>query len=191
MWRCLFCILPTETAVAGHHVNSQGSGPDFGPRDLSQRLENGRAMLVGRFSRPGDHSRSISGHFGDFGPDPLSETSTSVLSQQQTSVLSQHQASILSQQQTSVLSQQKTSILSQQRTSNPGLRRPRQRPTKSMTANPWLTETAIAADQKSLHGAMYDPSLTAKQKRQRRLFCLLYTSPSPRDYAASRMPSSA
>ena len=38
-------------------------------------------MLLGRFSRPGDHSRPISGHFGDFGPDPLSETSTSVLSQ--------------------------------------------------------------------------------------------------------------
>ncbi|GAB5756711.1 hypothetical protein JMUB7519_28030 [Staphylococcus aureus] len=26
---------------------------------------------------------------------------------------------------------------------------------------------------------------------QHRYFCLLYTSPSPRDYAASRMPSSA
>ena len=97
-------------------VDFSGSAPDFGLRDLSQRLGNSRAMLVGRFSRPGDHSRSISGHFGDFGPDPLSETSTSVLSQQQTSVLSQQQTSVLSQQQTSVLSQQKTSILSQQKT---------------------------------------------------------------------------
>ena len=33
-------------------------------------------------------------------------------------------------------------------TSSPGLRRPRQRPTKSMIANPWLAEAAIAADQK-------------------------------------------
>ena len=33
-------------------------------------------------------------------------------------------------------------------TSSPGLRRPRQRPTKSMTANLWLAEAAIAADQK-------------------------------------------
>ena len=108
---------PTETVLTGYHVNFSDSGLDFGPRDLSQRLRNGRAMLVGRFSRPGDHSRPISGHFGDFGPDPLSETSTSVLSQQQTSVLSQQQTSVLSQQQTSVLSQQKTSILSQQKTS--------------------------------------------------------------------------
>ena len=57
------------------------------------------------------------GPFRHFGPEPLSETSTSVLSQQQTSVLSQQQTSVLSQQQTSVLSQQKTSILSQQKTS--------------------------------------------------------------------------
>ena len=33
-------------------------------------------------------------------------------------------------------------------TSSPGLRRPRQRPTKSMTANPWLAEAATSADQK-------------------------------------------
>ena len=52
------------------------------------------------------------------------------------------------EQQTSVLSQQKTSVQSPQMTSNPGLRRPRQRPIKSMTANPWLAEVAIAADQK-------------------------------------------
>ena len=30
-----------------------------------------------------------------------------------------------------------------------------------------------------------------RDKNVRILFCLLYTSPSPRDYAASRMPSSA
>ena len=96
IWQCLFCILPTETVLARYHVNFSGSGPDFGPRDLSQRLGNSRAMLVGRFSRPGDHSRPISGHFSDFGPDPLSETWTSALSQQQTSVLSQQQTSVLS-----------------------------------------------------------------------------------------------
>ena len=89
----------------------------FGPRDLSQTPGNGRRIHLGGFLRPGDHSGPISGHFPDFGPDPLSETSTSVLSQQQTSVLSQQQTSVLSQQQTSVLSQQKTSILSQQKTS--------------------------------------------------------------------------
>ena len=108
-------------------VPPQSTPPKYPPRvpprmvtrDLSQRLGNGRAMLVGRFSRPGDHSRSISAHFGDFGPNPLSETSTSALSQQQTSVLSQQQTSVLSQQETSVLSQQKTSILSQQQTFGP------------------------------------------------------------------------
>ena len=31
----------------------------------------------------------------------------------------------------------------------------------------------------------------AKLKRAQDAICLLYTSPSPRDYAASRMPSSA
>ena len=74
--------------------------------------------------------------------------SAAVLFQQQTSVLSQQQTSVLSQQQTSVLSQQRTSVLSQQQTSKPRLRRPRQRPTKVVTANPWLAEAAIAADQK-------------------------------------------
>ena len=44
--------------------------------DLSQRLRKSRGIHVGRFSGPGDHPRPISGHFGDFGPDPLSETST-------------------------------------------------------------------------------------------------------------------
>ena len=71
------------------------------PWDLSQTPGNGRRIHLGGFLRPGDHSGPISIHFGDLGPDPLSETSTSVLSQQQTSVLSQQQTSVLSQQQTS------------------------------------------------------------------------------------------
>ena len=39
----------------------------------------------------------------------------------------------------------------------------------------------------------YNPTLELAMKIARllRLHCLLYTSPSPRDYAASRMPSSA
>ena len=78
-------MLPIETAVAGYHVNFWDSGPDLWPRDLSQ---NSHAMHLGPFSGCGDHSRFISGHFGDFGPDPLCEASTCVLSQQQTSVLS-------------------------------------------------------------------------------------------------------
>ena len=88
----------------------------FWPRDRSETLRKHVWIHFGRFSRPGDHSGAISDLFGDFGPNPLSETSTSVLSQQQISVLSQQQTSVLSQQQTSVLSQQKTSILSQQKT---------------------------------------------------------------------------
>ena len=36
---------------------------DFGPREWSQRLGNGRSMPGGRFSSPGDHSGPISGHF--------------------------------------------------------------------------------------------------------------------------------
>ena len=79
-------------------------------------------------------------HFSGWAPKPYLYIESSVLSQQQTSVLSQ--------QKTSILSQRTTSILFQQQTSDPGLRRPRQRPTKSMTANPWLAEAAIAADQK-------------------------------------------
>ena len=93
--------------------------PASWPRDRSQRLGNSRAIHLGGFLRPGDHSPPISDHFPNFGPNPLSETSKSVLSQQQTSVLSQQQTSVLSQQQTSVLSQQKTSILSQHQTFGP------------------------------------------------------------------------
>ena len=105
--------LPNRMA---HHRGRQIFLPDFWPRDRSQRLRNRRSVHLSGFLRPSDHSQPISSHFGDFGPDPLSETSTSVLSQQQTSVLFQQQTSVLSQQQTSVLSQQKTSILSQQKT---------------------------------------------------------------------------
>ena len=67
------------------------SGPSFSPnRRFSTHCGPNLMFLAGK-------------------PDPLSETSTSVLSQQQTSVLSQQQTSVLSQQQTSVVSQQKTS----------------------------------------------------------------------------------
>ena len=39
-------------------------------------------------------------------------------------------------------------------------------------------------------GDGYDIELTVTENGQVKI-CLLYTSPSPRDYAASRMPSSA
>ena len=104
-------------AALGRLIGSFGSIlVDLGSRDWSQRVRNGGVISMCRFSRPGDHSRPILGDIADFGPDPLSETSTSVLAQQQTSILSQQQTSVLSQQQTSVLSQQKTSVLSQQKT---------------------------------------------------------------------------
>ena len=50
----------------GYHVNFLGSAPDLGPRDLSQRLGNGRAIHLGGFSGPGDHSGHISDHFRRF-----------------------------------------------------------------------------------------------------------------------------
>ena len=43
---------------------------DLGPREWSQRLGNGRGMPGGRFSRPGDHSGPISGHFRRFRARP-------------------------------------------------------------------------------------------------------------------------
>ena len=70
MWRCLFCILALHSSLAGYHVNFWGSGPDLGPRDLSQRLGNGRAIHLGGFSGPGDHSGPISGHFRRFRARP-------------------------------------------------------------------------------------------------------------------------
>ena len=44
------------------------------------------------------------------------------------------------------------------------------------------------------HGGWYDRStgeFVAKTEKGRLKFCLLYTSPSPRDLSTSRMPSSA
>ena len=49
---------------------------DFWPQDGSQRLQNDCRIHLGQFLGPGDHSGSIPGHFGDFGPDLLSEAST-------------------------------------------------------------------------------------------------------------------
>ena len=113
IWRCLFCILPTETVLAGYHVNFSGSGPDFGPRDLSQRLGNSRAMLVGRFSRPGDHSRPISDHFGDFGPDPhLRLQHLSCLNSRHLSCLSSRHLSCLNSRHLSCLNRRHLACLS-------------------------------------------------------------------------------
>ena len=140
IWRCLFCILALHSSLAGYHVNFSGSGPDLRPRDLSQRLGNGRAIHLGGFSGPGDHSGPILGHFRRFRARPpicnlnivtlpqwrllrlqhcvlrqdicmFLQQKTSVLSQQQTSVLSQQQTSVLSQQQPSLLLQEQTSVL--------------------------------------------------------------------------------
>ena len=41
-----------------------------GPIPINKRLRNGRRIHLGRFSGPGDHSRPIWGHFGDFGRTP-------------------------------------------------------------------------------------------------------------------------
>ena len=133
-WQCLFCILALHSSLAGYHVNFLGLAPELGPRDLSQRLGNVRAIHLGGFSGPGVHSGPISGHFRRFrARPPICDLNTVTLPQlrllrhqncvlrqqrclflqQKTSVLSQQQTSVLSQQQTSVLSQQKTSILSQ------------------------------------------------------------------------------
>ena len=49
-------------------------GPTWGrpgPRDRSQRRDNGRGMPGGRFSGPGDHSGPISVHFRRFRARPL------------------------------------------------------------------------------------------------------------------------
>ena len=118
----------------------------FGPRDRSQRRENGRERPGDGFSGPGDHSGPILSHFCRFRARPpmcdlnvmtlpqlrflrlehcvlrqdrclFLQQKTSVFSQRQTSVLSQQQTSVLSQHWTFVLSRQKTSVLSQQQTS--------------------------------------------------------------------------
>ena len=50
-------------------------------------------------------------------------------------------------QMSAVETRQMSTIETGQQTSHSGLRRPRQRPTKSMTTDPWLAEAAIAVDQ--------------------------------------------
>ena len=50
IWRCLFCILALHSWLAGYHVNFSGLLLDLRPRELSQRLGNGRAIHLGGFS---------------------------------------------------------------------------------------------------------------------------------------------
>ena len=51
---------------------------------------------------------------------------------------------------------------------------------------------ALAEYEKLLHEVRFDEAVLAEKLFGARPYaCLLYTSPSPRDYAASRMPSSA
>ena len=54
-------------------------------------------------------------------------------------------------------------------------------------------EIKFMAEQMGAREILFDQSLSPAQQRnlERHMGCLLYTSPSPRDYAASRMPSSA
>ena len=113
MWRCLFGILPTETVVAGYHVNFSGSGWIFGRRTCPKRLGTAVRCIWGDSQDRAIILNPLGAIFGVLRPDPLSETSTSVLSQQQTSVLSPQQTSVLSQQKTSVLSQLQTSATSE------------------------------------------------------------------------------
>ena len=49
--------------------------------------------------------------------------------------------------------------------------------------------TTLLYDAKN--GTAYNPQANATQARTMEYFCLLYTSPSPRDRQKSRMPSSA
>ena len=63
-------------------------------------------------------------------------------------------------------------------------------------ANQAIVESAVAVQERNMQFAqhLYSDWLAALQDHthnHRTLICLLYTSPSPRDYAASRMPSSA
>ena len=107
----------------------------FGPRDRSQRRENGREKPAGRFSGPGDHSGPISDHFLRlWARPPVCDLNIVILPQlrrlrlehcvlrlarclflqQKTFVLSHQKTSVLPQQQTSVLPEEQTSVLSQQ-----------------------------------------------------------------------------
>ena len=74
------------------------------------------------------------------------EKMSAVETGQMSSVETGQMSAVETGQMSSVLSQQKACVLSQWQTSKPGLRRPRQRPTKAMTVNPWPAEAATAAD---------------------------------------------
>ena len=66
-------------------------------------------------------------------------------------------------------------------------------PPKSLGWNPSPEVSALNAESQTKHIQEYTPIVekVAKGIAPTATPCLLYTSPSPRDYAASRMPSSA
>ena len=74
----------------------------------------------------------------------MSSVETGQMSAVETGQMSAVETGQMTAAETSVLSQQKTSVLSREQTSKPGLRRPRQRPTKPMDEKAWLA----AADKK-------------------------------------------
>ena len=61
---------------------------------------------------------------------------------------------------------------------------------KSTTVVSYLLHYAVFNDSVNI-GILANKAATARELLGRLQTCLLYTSPSPRDYAASRMPSSA
>ena len=115
LFRAKLSILEPIRAILDDLRPNQHCGPDL---DLQDQAGDGPLEWVRPVPKAPERSwhasgpsfrpnRRFSTHFGpnlmflDGKPDPLSETSTSVLSQQQASVLSQQQTSVLSQQQPS------------------------------------------------------------------------------------------
>ena len=97
-------------------VSWADSGPTWGrpgPRDRSQRRENGRGMPGGRFSGPGDHSGPISGHFRRFrARPPICDLNIVTLPQLR---LLRHQHCVLRQDRCLFLQQKRCLLLRQDR----------------------------------------------------------------------------
>ena len=91
-------------------------GPTWGrpgPRDRSQRRENGRGMPGGRFSGPGDHSGPISDHFRRFrARPPICDLNIVTLPQLR---LLRHQHCVLRQDRCLFLQQKRCLLLRQDR----------------------------------------------------------------------------
>ena len=85
----------------------------FGPREWSQRRENGRGMPGGPFSGPGDHSGPISDHFRRFRARPLI-CDLNIVTLPQLRLL-RHQHCVLTQDRCLLLQQRTCLLLGQDR----------------------------------------------------------------------------